>query len=415
MIYLFIHEDFPGQYIHVVRHLIAQGGNTVYAISHSVAAEIEGVHSFTYPREEQRLLNCHPLTVHLDTAIRNAGSVADICRKLRDEQGVYPDLIVGHGGWGETLFVKDLFPDAVVLTYFEFYYHPHGVDLDFDPEFTSLFAEPDRLRTRNGVHLMAAEATDWGHTATEWQRSLLPPELRKRVSVIHEGVDTDLVRPLKNATLKIPQAGLQLKKNDEVITYTARDLEPYRGFHIFMRALPEILQRRPKAQVVIVGGDQVSYGSPPPPGVTYKELLLAEVGDRIDLNRVHFLPKLEYATYVRLLQVSSVHVYLTYPFILSWSFIEALAAGCLVIGSATPPVLEVLEDGVNGLTVDFFSPGKIAEKIDEVLSHPTRMQHLRDAARQTALDHYNLKRLQLPRWMALFDDLLNRRRPDLDP
>lgn len=415
MIYLFIHENFPGQYEHIVRHLAEQDGNTIYSIAHSNTVEMDGVHSFTYARQKYGPLNCHPLTVPLDSAIRNGVSVSEICRKLRDEQGVYPDLIVGHCGWGETLFVKDLFPDALVLTYFEFYYHPHGVDLDFDPEFASLFAEPDRLRVRNAVSLMAAESTDWGHTATQWQRSLLPPELRKRVTVIHEGVDTDLICPSAKATLKLPGSGLTLKKRDEVITYTARNLEPYRGFHTFMRAIPEILRRRPKAQIVIVGGDEVSYGSPAPPGTTYRELMLAEIGTSIDHSRVHFLPKLEYATYIRLLQVSSAHVYLTYPFILSWSFIEAMAAGCLVIGSATPPVLEVLDDGVNGLTVDFFSPEQIAERVDQVFAHPDRMQDLRNAARQTALDRYDLKRLQIPRWMALLDDLANGRRPALNP
>lgn len=413
MIYLFVHGSFPGQYFHIVRHLLQQGGNTIYFVTRPNDVEIEGVRKLTYHRERTGPVNCHPLTLDIDNAIRNGAAVAEVCRALRDGQGVRPDLIVGHGGWGETLFIKDLFPDTPVLTYFEFYYHAHGVDLDFDPEFASLFAEPDRLRTRNAISLMAAEATDWGNTPTLWQRSLFPPELRKRISVVHEGVDTELVRPLPGAALEISHAGVRLTRDDEVITYCARNLEPYRGFHIFMRALPEILQRRPRAHVIIVGGDEVSYGAPAAPGTTYRELLLAELGDRIDRRRVHFFPKLEYAAYTRVLQVSSAHVYLTYPFILSWSFAEAMSAGCLLIGSETPPVQEVLADGVNGLTVDFFSPAQIAGRIDEVFSHPDRMQALRTAARQTAVEQFDLQRCLLPRWTALFDDLVNGRRPDL--
>lgn len=416
MIYLFIHQSFPAQYQHVVEHLLAQGGNTIYFVSQPGEIEIAGVHRLIYKVETPTApLNCHPLTVNLDAAIRNAASVQDVCRRLRDEQGVYPDLIVGHGGWGETLFVKELFPDAPVLTYFEFYYHASGVDLDFDPEFESLFREPDRLRTRNAVSLMAFDATDWGHAPTQWQRSLMPPEMRRRITVLHEGVDTDRAKPDAAAHFEYPEQQLSLTRDDEVITYVARCLEPYRGFHIFMRALPEILRRRPRARVVIVGGEGVAYGAAPAPGSSYRQLMLAEIGAQIDASRVHFIAKLDYDALLRLFQVSSVHVYLTYPFVLSWSFIDAMSSGCLIIGSATPPVLEVLDDGVNGLTVDFFAPQQLAERVDEALGDPVRMRSLRAAARQTALDHFDLKRVILPRWMTLFDDLVNGRRPALDP
>jgi glycosyltransferase involved in cell wall biosynthesis len=192
----------------------------------------------------------------------------------------------------------------------------------------------------------------------------------------------------------------------------ARNLEPYRGFHIFMRALPQLLKRRPKAQVVIVGGDGVSYGAPAPPRSTFREMMLHEVGAKLDLKRVHFLGMLDYREYLKLLQVSSVHVYLTYPFVLSWSFIEAMASGCLVVGSATPPVLEVLQDGHNGLTVDFFAYRKLANRIEAALAQPAAMQHLRKAARATAVTQFDLKKVALPRWTALFDDLIAGRRPD---
>jgi glycosyltransferase involved in cell wall biosynthesis len=267
------------------------------------------------------------------------------------------------------------------------------------------------LRVRNATNALAFEGADWGHSATKWQRSLYPPEMRSRISAIHEGVDTDVVRPNATARFKLPASGRELTRRDEVVTYVARNLEPYRGFHTFMRALPQLLRRRKRAQIVIVGGDGVSYGAPPPPRSTFKEMMLHELGDKLDLTRVHFVGMLEYHDYLNLLQVSSVHVYLTYPFVLSWSFVEAMACGCLIVGSRTPPVLEVLQNGTNGLTVDFFAPKLLANRIDSALSQPDRMQELRDAARNTAVKHFDLKKVMLPRWDALFADLINGRRP----
>jgi len=288
MNYLFVHQNFPGQYRHVVRHLTSQPGNQVYFLTQPNENGMPGVRKITYPKDERGPINCHAYAVELDRAIHIGATVADTCRQLR-EQGFKPDLIVGHSGWGETLFMKDVFPDVPVLANFEFYYHAHGVDSDFDPEFVSIFNEPSRLRARNGINLLAFQSADWGHSATHWQRGLHPPEMQSRISVLHEGVDTDLVRPSPKASFKLPGSGRVLTRRDEVVTYVARNLEPYRGFHVFMRALPQLLSRRKRAHVVIVGDDGVSYGAPPPPTSTFRELMLQEVGSKIDLKRVHFL------------------------------------------------------------------------------------------------------------------------------
>jgi glycosyltransferase involved in cell wall biosynthesis len=413
MIYLFIHQSFPGQYAHLVRSLASRRGNTIYFISLPKEAEAPAnVRRLIYEKPQPGPVNCHLLTQELDAAIRVGATVADVCRNLR-EDGVRPDLIIGHSGWGEMLFVKEIFPDAPVLSYFEFYYHVHGADMNFDPEFTSHFFGAEKVRTRNGVNLMTFDASDWGHTPTQWQRSLLPPEFRSRVTVLHEGVDTKFVKPSRSAAFDVGKR--RLTRRDEVITYVARSLEPYRGFHVFMRALPEILRRRPQAHVVVVGTDAASYGGASAPDKSHRQILLEELGGKIDLSRVHFVGQLPYDRYLKLLQVSSVHVYLTYPFILSWSFIEAMSAGCLIVGSSTPPVMEVLQDRRNGLAVDFFSTSDLADRVDEVLEHPTRMQKLRDAARRTAIAKFDLKTRILPRWHKLFDDLIAGRRPRLDP
>ena len=410
MNFLFIHQNFPGQYVHLVRHLAARPGNQVYFITQPNSVEMLGVRKLTYPKDERPRINCHAYSIEFDRAIYAGSRVAEVCRELRT-QGFQPDLVVGHSGWGETMFVKDVFPEAPLLANFEFYYHYRGVDVGFDPEFVSIFQEPSRLRARNATNLLSFEACDWGHSATQWQRGLYPSAMRERITAIHEGVDTELVRPNPEAKFRIPGSFRTFTRRDEVVTYVARNLEPYRGFHVFMRSLPEILRRRKRAQVVIAGGDGVSYGMPPPPKSSFKEMMLQELGTKLDLTRVHFAGRLEYHDYLSLLQVSSAHVYLTYPFVLSWSFIEAMASGCLIIGSRTPPVLEVLRDRVNGLAVDFFSHKGLAERILYVLERPTETQAMRKAARAMAVKHYDLKKTLLPRWEALIDDLTHGRRP----
>ena len=408
--YLFVHQNLPAQYRHVVRHLARKRGNSVYFISQPNNNAMVGVNKVTYPRDDRGFVNCHAYSVEIDRAIYHGAAVAGVCRRLRDE-GFRPDLIVGHSGWGETLFIKDVYPDVPLLANFEFYYHAHGVDVGFDPEFVSIFNDPSRLRARNATNLLAFEAAEWGHSATAWQRSLYPPEMRPRISTLHEGVDTDLARPQRNASFQIPGTRRALTRRDQVVTYVARNLEPYRGFHVFMRSLPQLLRKCPRARVVIVGGDGVSYGAPPAPRTSYRDMMMQELGAKLDLDRVHFLGVIDHKAYLTLLQVSSVHVYLTYPFVLSWSFIEAMASGCVIVGSATPPVLEVLRDGENGLAVDFFQPKALAQRIQFALEQPERMRPIREAARAAAVEKFDLKRVLLPRWMELFDDLIAHRRP----
>lgn len=400
MNYLFLHQNFPAQYQHLVRHLAADKDNRVVFITQPNRNQMAGVEKVVYRIDVQGAGKCHALTLEIDNCVRTGAAAADACLRLREE-GFRPDIAIGHCGWGETLFVKDIFPDVPVLANFEFYYHQEGADVGFDPEFHSIFADPQRLRMKNAINHMAFAAADWGHAATRWQRGLYPEDMRQRITAIHEGVDTDVVKPDLSASISLARDDLVLRSGDEIVTYVARNLEPYRGFHIFMRALPKLFALRPHAHALIVGGNGVSYGAPPPPGQSWRDVMLKEVGTELDLSRVHFLGQIPYEVYVNLLQVSAAHVYLTYPFVLSWSFVEAMAAGCMIVASNTAPVLELLKDGANGLTIDFFSADALAETLAKVLAKPARFASVRRHARQLAVDRFDFRRRQLTRWNRL--------------
>lgn len=411
MRYLFVHRNAPAQYKHIIRILAADPNNEVVVISQDNGRPIEGARRVYYtPKSADGAPHYHLRTT--DEAMRFGQAVMEEARALK-ASGFTPDLMAGHNAWGETLFLKDVWPNAPLLSYFEFFYEPRGADTGFDPEFGASFDDFPRTRMMNTVNLLGLQAADWGHSPTFWQRDRYPILHRPQISVIHEGIDTDVIGPNPRRKLQLPD-GSAVGFGDEVITFVSRSLEPYRGFHIFMRTLPEILRRRPKARVLIVGNDDVSYGSRLAGGVTFREALLKEQQGRIDLSRVHFLGWVPYDVHLAILQVSAVHVYLTYPFVLSWSMMEAMASGCVVVGSATPPVMEVIRDGDNGLLVDFFSSRQIADRIDQVLDDPTHMAAMRDKARQTIIERYDLKRVCLPRFLKLFDDLLHRRRPPAD-
>lgn len=415
MTILFIHQNFPAQYLHVLRRLAERDGTRVYFITQTTQNEILGVSKIVYKPDLPAFTNCHTYTAPFDIAVRTAEAVAVACRSLL-EGGVVPDIVVGHCGWGETLFVKEVFPMAPLLTYFEFFYHAQGADVGFDPEFAP--ANPGdkaRLQVRNAATRLSFAESEWGHTATSWQRSLFPAAMQSRITPLHEGVDTCAVKPDPAAWIKLGREDIVLTKQDEVVTYVSRNLEPYRGFHVFMRALPEILRRRPRAHVLIVGGDGLSYSQPPPYGGTYREMMVAELGEELDMGRVHFLGHVPYATFLNVLQVSSAHVYLTYPFVLSWSFLEAMSAGCAIVGSATAPVLEVLRDGENGFLVDFFSTSAIGDRVDEILDHPDRHRRIREQARATVIEDFDLDSVILPRWDRLLNTLIEGKRPPEEP
>lgn len=400
---LFVHQNFPGQYKHLAPALAARRDTEVVALAINRQPPTENVKVVYYEPKRSSSQNVHPWVSDIETKVIRGEAAALAAAQLK-QQGFQPDVICAHPGWGEALFLKDVWPDARLLSFIEFYYEAQGSDYAFDREFSDAsLAGLCRLRMKNANHLLTLVASDWAVSPTHFQRDRVPALFHDKMSVIHDGVDTALVRPDPADTLRLEKAGVTLSRQDEVITFVNRNLEPYRGFHVFMRALPEIQKRRPKAWVLILGGDEVSYGAQPPTGQTYRQILMNEVGAKLDMSRIRFLGRVPYESFLKLLHVSAAHVYLTYPFVLSWSMLEAMAAECLVIGSATAPVQEVIVDGENGLLVDFFSPEAIADAIDRAIDDPDQLRPLRARARQTVIERYDLNTVCLPRHLALVD------------
>jgi glycosyltransferase involved in cell wall biosynthesis len=402
---LFVHQNFPGQFRHIAAHFAADPANRVVAIGEAPnLKKATAIH----PRIEQRPYaspqpagaGTHRYVQGYEAAVQRGLAVADVAARLKTD-GFIPDLIVAHPGWGEALYLRDIFPAARIVQHAEFFYQPTGADVGFDPEFPSAGDDAYRIRTKNTTQLMSMEQADLLIAPTEWQRSRFPAALRSRMQVVHEGIDTTLVVPNPATTITLARAGVTLAAGDEVLTYVARNLEPYRGFHVFMRALPRLLALRPRARVLIVGGNAVSYGSKPAGGRTWRETLTAEVGAGIDATRVHFLDRIPYAGYLQVLQVSAVHAYLTYPFVLSWSLLEAMSAGCMVVGSRTAPVEEVISHGRNGWLTDFFDHQALAETLAEALEQRARLGDIRHAARQSIVERFDLHSICLPRQVAL--------------
>ena len=401
---LFVHQNFPGQYLHLARHLAADPAHQVVAITQRRDAALPGVRNVVYQPHRLVSPQQHRYLRDTEAGVLNAQAVARAALALK-RGGFVPDVMLGHNGWGEIWYLKDVFPQAPLIGYFEFFYRALGSDVDFDPTLAQTVDDAPRLRTKNIGNLLGLDAADCGQCPTQWQRSTYPERHHSRLSVIHEGIDTQIVTAANTARLRLPNVDHEFVAGDEIITYVARNLEPYRGFPSFMRSLPKILADRPRARVLIVGGDDVSYGKRLPEGASYRQQMLAELGDSIDPSRVHFLGRVPYSTYLRVLQVSRVHVYLTYPFVLSWSMLEAMAAECLVIGSRTPPVAEVIRDGENGVLVDFFDHDEIAQRVIAALVDRSAFASLRENARRTIVESFDLRSICLPAQLRFVDEV----------
>lgn len=402
---LFVHQNFPGQFVHLAPALAAAGHDVVaMTTKEAPAGDWNGVRMVRYGLPRGTTPGVHPWLSDMEAKVVRGEACLRAALALKGE-GFVPEVIIAHPGWGESLFLKDVWPAARLGIYCEFFYSATGLDIDFDPEFQAPDpTTPARIRLKNLHNLINFEVADAGISPTHWQASTFPPSFRDKISVIHDGIDTTVVRPDPHVSLTL-DGQLTLTRSDEVVTFVNRTLEPYRGYHVFMRALPDLLSMRPDARVLIVGGVAGGYGAQPPLGETWRDLFINEVRPRIsdeDWSRVHFLGNIAYQHFLPLLQLSKAHVYLTYPFVLSWSLVEAMSAGCPIVASGTQPVSEVIEHGVTGQLVDFFNPRQLAEEISVMLENPAQAQRMGQAAREAAVKKYDLTSVCLPaqiRWV----------------
>ena len=388
---LFVHQNFPAQFSHLAAVLARDPDCRVAAIGAETAGSVPGVQLVRYHAGQPDLRHTHSFARRFDAECRRAEQVLYAAGDLA-ASGFVPNVVVVHHGWGEALPLRAAFPAARLVLYCEYYYRAPGGDVGFDPADAPLTPDGETaLRARNAATLLGLAECDAAVAPTRWQRSTFPAAFRSKIRVIHEGIDTQEVRPDPRASFA-PRDGLVLRAGDEVVTYVARDLEPIRGYPTFMRALPRLLAERPKAHVVIVGADGTSYGAPPPEGDTWKRIGLRAVAQDIDLARVHFVGRVSRTDFLKVLQVSAAHVYLTAPFVLSWSLLEAMAARCAVVASDTAPCREVIADGVNGRLVDFFDADALAGAVVELLEDRDGAAKLGKAARRTVKQGYRVER-----------------------
>jgi glycosyltransferase involved in cell wall biosynthesis len=414
---LFIHQNFPGQFKFLAPALVKQG-HSVHAMSmqKTGATLWQGVQLVHYTTKRGSTPNVHPWVSDFESKTIRAEACFKAALQMK-QSGFMPDVIVAHHGWGESLFLKEVWPDAKLGIYCEFFYHPHGADVGFDPEFPPT-DEGDvcRLRLKNLNNLLHFEVADAGISPTHWQASTFPEPFKSKITVIHDGIDTQAVAPNAEVSLTLKRASgedLVLTREDEVVTFVNRNLEPYRGYHTFMRALPQLLKERPKARVLLVGSDDVSYGSRPDAAkygaAKWRDIFASEVRGQIsdaDWQRVHFLGHVPYQYFIPLLQLSTVHVYLTYPFVLSWSLLEAMSAGCAIVASDTQPLLEAIRHNDTGKLISFFDPAALAHSVSELLDQPEERARLGANARAFAQQHYDLKTVCLPQQLAWVNGLV---------
>ena len=404
---LFVHQNMPGQYRELLQWFAAQGSYRIYFLTQRKdAPHFPGVETRVYTPHRTPAKDAYGLSKVWEEAAGTGYGAAMAARQLEGQEGFVPDIVIGHAGWGELSFLKQVWPDVPIIGLFEYYYRPEGGMVGFDPEEPVSDHAPFLMQARNTVPLVNIETVDLGHCPTLWQRDRFPASFHDRMYVCHDGIRTDRLVPDPEVSLQLGRVKQPLTRQDEVLSYVARNLERARGFHIFMRALPRILAERPEARVLIVGGNDVSYGgkSTDPRGLRGE--MEAEVGHRIDWDRVHFLGRVPYQDYQKLIQISRCHVYLTMPFVLSWSLLEAMSMEATIVAADVAPVREAVEHGKTGLLTDFFDHDRLARQVVEVLARPEKFRHLGKAARAHVVATYDFFDKCLPVHLAQINALL---------
>lgn len=399
---LFVHQNYPGQYREIIPRLCASGRHEVVFLTQREKYPDPQGHVVLRYKPDPLPEDKHPYTSWYQRCIANAIGLARACRAL-DKKGFKPDIVVGHAGWGELIFVKQVWPDIPVIGYFEYYFIANGGLIGFDPEFREAPDVAARVHARNAPNYLSLMSVDDGYSASTWQKHTYPEIFHPKIRVFHEGIRTDRLNPDHDGAEPVTINDTTFARSDEIVTYIARNLEPSRGFHIMMRALPALQKARPNAHVAIIGGDGISYGGRLPGGQTFRGRLSEEMKDKVDWNRVHFLGQIPYDQLTRLLQLSNCHVYLTAPFVVSWSLLESMALEKTIVASNVEPVRNYIENGKTGFLVDFFSPEGLAARIADVLAHPDNYREVGRAARRNVVANYDFHTVCYPAFIEMLN------------
>ncbi|KRB81521.1 group 1 glycosyl transferase [Sphingomonas sp. Root710] len=401
---LFVHQNFPGQFPHIADALVARG-DKVAAIGGKTAKDRPGVKLVRWDNKRGSTPGIFDAATRAEADLIRARAAAAAAVELR-KTGFVPDLIIGHPGWGETIHLRDIFPEARLILFGEFYYRQFGADVNFDREFeTPTLERAMRTNGKNATQSLAYVMADMIVSPTAFQASTFPDVIRNRIRILHEGIDLSRARAKRDARVTLPD-GKILDRSTPVITFINRHFERLRGFHIFMRALPAFLDAVPEAHVVAIGEDGTGYGGDRSDGKGWREAMLAELGPRLERNRVHFVGRVPHETMIDIFSIGAAHVYYTYPFTLSWSLVEAMACESLIIGSDTAPVRDAITNGKDGLLLDFFDVGALSQAMIDAVRHPDRYAALRGQARLTALERFDRESIGVPGWLAMVDEVL---------
>jgi glycosyltransferase involved in cell wall biosynthesis len=395
---LFVHQNFPAQFGAIAARLAGMPGCRATFISRSAprsttqtgatavdARELAGVQQIQYHVRGGATASTHYCSRTFENATWHSHGIYEALRARPD---VRPDLIVGHSGFCSTLFLRELY-DCPIINYFEFFYRTRNSDMDFRRDFPKLEIDALRARNRNATLLLDLENCDAGYSPTQYQKSLFPARYQDKLRTIFDGVDTCQWRPREGLSRRV--GGRNIPDEMKIVTYVSRGMESMRGFDIFMRAARLLCQRRRDVLFVVVGEDRVCYGGDKKVTgeKTFKQWVLEQAD--YDLSRFLFTGWLPAAQLAELLALTDLHIYLTVPFVLSWSLMNALACGATVLASDTPPVKEMIEHGQNGLLVDFFDVESIAQAAGRVLDAPADYRPLGAAGVELIRGRYSLE------------------------
>ncbi|MEP1328075.1 glycosyltransferase family 4 protein [Pseudophaeobacter sp.] len=403
---LFVHQNMPGQYREMLTWLSQRGDQEIVFLTQRRDVQIKGVKTLTYQTHHRPAADAYGLSKDWEAAVGAGLGAAMAMRKFEKDQGFKPDIIIGHTGWGELLFMKEVWPDVPVIGFFEYFYRTSGGLVGFDPEKPANDQAGFFAKARNTVPYASIESVDQGHVPTLWQRDRFPASFHDRMYTCHDGIRCDRLLPDENASVGLGRLDHPLTRDDEVVTYIARNMERARGFHIMMRALPQIQAARPKARVLMIGGNETSYGAESSHPNGLRGEMEAELGDSVDWSRVHFLGKVPYDDLCRIIRISRCHIYLTMPFVLSWSLLEAMSMQATVVAADVAPVREAVTHNETGMLVDFFDPGALANQVTDVLANPGDYAHLGPAARAHVLQNYDFLSHCLPEHIAQINALV---------